>query len=959
LPYFESEKRSGATRRALSCVLLLATGLGAAHAQETRLTFTQLAGGYTGDAGQRQGANLHGVDDVVFDKAGNLYISQYEENRIRKVTPAGVVSTLVGGNTGFAGDGGAVASALINRPSAMAFDSKGNLFFADTGNHRVRRIDTHGVITTVVGNGALGPDSGNNIPAKNTALGLTLGLAIDEQDNLYISDLSGHRVYSVTPSGVFKQFAGNGTSGSAGDGGPATSAQLYEPNGIDLDAAGNLYIADAGNRRVRKVTTDGKIATVLSVSNGLVYPFDLGVDPAGNLWVPDYDCTMTKLQPNGIVQRFFSEAQKCGHSPDGTPLASALIGAGDGVAFDANGDLYFADVDNGRVAKIDLHDANLPVSTFAGRGAAWADGTAATSMAMSRINAIAVDGAFNVGISDWLYARLVRKLKAGRVSTILGTGSATLHDNGNENPPLETDLSLVTGIAAGPDGSFYVAERGRGLVFRVKPDGTMTVVAGGGSLQFAENAVATSVEIDVRNVAVDTQGNVYIADYEANRIYRVDTAGRIRTFAGNGATTRPTENVQATASSVPHPMYITLDEAGNVFYFDASQTIRKITLDGTVQTVAGFSSYESGTPPSGARLGDVISIAAGPYGLWFIANGQVRRITPTSKMYNQIETITGLPFIPTALAMKRNHLFVATENGRLMRATLPRRTANDFNADGKSDLAWRNIDGRNTIWLGADPTTQQAVETLSTEWKFVAQGDLNGDAQNDIVWRNTDTGFTTYWRSGVLGSPIPVSPEPGWVVAGVGDFDGDGSDDVFARNLDAGWAVIHYSGFYKEYLPSLPLQWQFAGVGDFDADGRDDVLWRNGVTGQNAIWLSGHPGGGKPIYSVPNTNWKVAAVADFTGDGVADILWRDMVAGTNTIWRSANAFDQQATNSVPNLQWTIATTGDYDGDGIYDIVWRNTASGANTIWKNGNGSTQKALMTVATTWSLVPYEGQP
>ena len=172
--------------RLLLCAALAALGMGSAVAQ-TQMSFQLIAGGWTGDGGQAKAANLHGAADVVFDKNGNLYVAQYSDNRIRKITPAGVITTVAGGNTGFGGDGGPANKALINRPQGLVFDAAGNLYFGDTNNRRVRRIAINGTISTVAGNGAY-VSSGDGGQAINAGLVFPGALAIDATGNLFISD---------------------------------------------------------------------------------------------------------------------------------------------------------------------------------------------------------------------------------------------------------------------------------------------------------------------------------------------------------------------------------------------------------------------------------------------------------------------------------------------------------------------------------------------------------------------------------------------------------------------------------------------------------------------------------------------------------------------------------------------------------------------------------------------------
>ena len=219
--------------------------------------------GFSGDGGPATSASLNLPLGVAVDSSSNLLIASQFNNRVRRVDAAtGVITTVAGNGTpGFSGDGGPATGASLRGPSGIAVDASGNLFIADAFNNRIRRVDgSTGVITTVVGNGTFG-FSGDGGPATNASLRFPVGVAVDASGNLFIADTSNRRVRRVdAATGVIDTVAGDGTSGFSGDGGPATSASLGGPSGVAVDASGNLFIADTGNDRIRKV---GGIAAVV------------------------------------------------------------------------------------------------------------------------------------------------------------------------------------------------------------------------------------------------------------------------------------------------------------------------------------------------------------------------------------------------------------------------------------------------------------------------------------------------------------------------------------------------------------------------------------------------------------------------------------------------------------------------------------------------------------------------
>ncbi|HEY1986261.1 MAG TPA: Ig-like domain repeat protein [Terracidiphilus sp.] len=262
---------------------------------------------YSGDNGAAVNATLNTPSGIAIDGAGNLYIADTGNNVVRKVAAStGKITTFAGNiNATALGDGGPATSANLNQPQGVTVDPAGNLFIADTNNHRIRRVDVNtGIINTVAGNGTTavngsGSYSGDNGPAIAAGLNFPFAVAFDAAGDMYIPDASNNRVRMVNTSGVITTFAGVGTVGNSGDGGPATSAGLWYPAGVIVDAAQNTYISDSQNNSIRKVSAaSGNISTVVfnskSFGNGgvstisLYGPRGLALDGSGNLFIADY-----------------------------------------------------------------------------------------------------------------------------------------------------------------------------------------------------------------------------------------------------------------------------------------------------------------------------------------------------------------------------------------------------------------------------------------------------------------------------------------------------------------------------------------------------------------------------------------------------------------------------------------------------------------------------------------------
>jgi sugar lactone lactonase YvrE len=319
---------------------------------------TTVAGnGLVGDNGPATSSQLNNPVGVALDAAGNVYMSDFYNNRIRKVS-SGVITTVAGiGTPGFSGDNGLATSAQLNGPIGVAVDSAGNLYIGDGGNNRIRKV-SNGVITTVAGNGTSG-FSGDNGPATAAQLNGPGAVAVDAAGNLYISEQGDNRVRKVS-GGVITSVAGNGTPGFSGDNGPATSAQLNLPLQIAVDAAGNVYITDEDNQRIRKVA-NGVITTVAgngtagfsgdsgpAISARLSFPQGVAVDSAGNLYVGDDGNSRIRKVSNGVIATVAGNGTP-GFSGDNGPATSAELDNPREVAADPTGNLYFVDAGNNRV----------------------------------------------------------------------------------------------------------------------------------------------------------------------------------------------------------------------------------------------------------------------------------------------------------------------------------------------------------------------------------------------------------------------------------------------------------------------------------------------------------------------------------------------------------------------------------------------------------------------------------
>src|SRR5271157_2356151 len=558
--------------------------------------------GFSGDGGPATGASLNHPLGVAVDSVGNLYIADSDNERIRKVS-GGTITTVAGnGTSGYSGDGGPATSASLWGPSGVAVDSAGNLYIGDMVNNRIRKV-SGGTITTVAGNGTSG-HSGDGGPATSASLYYPWGVAVDLAGNLYIADTYNAVIRKVS-GGTITTVAGGG-NGQLGDGGPATSASLNYPTGVALDSAGNLYIADADTQRIRKVS-GGTITTVAgngtygfsgdggpATSASLGGPRGVAVDSAGNLYMAEL-YNMRIRQVSGGTIKTFAGNGAFRYSGDGGPAASASLNYPTGVALDSAGNLYIADSSNNRIRGV----AGGTITTIAGNGFEnfSGDGGLATSASLSLPEGVAADSAGNLYIADSGNQR-IRKVSGGTITTIAGNGMQGF--SGDGGPATSASLTYPAGVAVDPAGNLYIADSYNNRIRKVS-GGTITTVAGNGAYGFSgDGGPATSASLYwPQGVAVDSAGNLYIADTGNQRIRKV-SGGTITTVAGNGAYRYSGDGGPATSASL-EPRGVSVDSAGNLYIADSwNSRIREVLAAKPAVQVStsslSFSAQATGAP---------------------------------------------------------------------------------------------------------------------------------------------------------------------------------------------------------------------------------------------------------------------------------------------------------------------------------------------------------------------------
>lgn len=608
-------------------------------------TITNLAGtgkrGRTGDGGPACAAELYWPKGIADDPNGNLYVAEVVGHRVRRIDAGGRISTVGGtGKRGFLGDGGPAVAAKLFRPEDVAADEFGAVFVADSWNHRIRRIDPAGRISTLAGTGEAGY-GGDGGPAAEAVLNEPRGVAVDRAGNIYVCDTKNHRIRRIDARGTIATIAGTGAPDHGGDGGPALKAMLNRPWNVATDARGSVYVVDRGNDRVRRIDADGIISTVAGTGQPgyagdrgpadraqLNRPSGVAVDRAGNLYVADTENGRVRRIDSGGTITTFAGGGDALHNGDRGPADKARIGRAQGLAVDASGNVYFADSYQHRVRRF------LPggrITTVAGTGEAGygGDGGPASAARLRSPTGVTADPNGSLYIADTGNRSVRRVSSSGLITTVVGTGRARAAFKGG--PPVTEGLRSFTTIAADGLGGFVVVAFNR--VWRIDRDGEATPVAGSGERGHAGDggpAVKASLD-EPSSVAADGAGNVYVA--EMHRVRRIDSAGVITTLAGTGVRGKGWEDPGWRKWDLDFPVDVAADRNGNVYFSDhIRHRIRKVDFYGEISTFAGTGARGEpgdGGPAEAACFDEPSGLVVGPDGSVYVADhrhNRVRRI---------------------------------------------------------------------------------------------------------------------------------------------------------------------------------------------------------------------------------------------------------------------------------------------------------------------------------------------
>jgi sugar lactone lactonase YvrE len=562
------------------------------------LSFTTLAGhsGQGAADGVTTAAGFKSPLGVAGDSAGNVYVADSGNHTIRRVTAAGVVTT-VAGLAGVSGStNGTNSGALFNRPNGVAVDNAGNLYVADTGNHLIRKITPGGGVTTLAG--TAGQSGSGNGTGTGAQFYYPEGVAVDAAGNVYVADTWNHAIRKITSAGSVTTFAGlPGTSGT--NNAVGTSARFYQPTGVAVDISGNVYVADSGNHTIRKITSGGSVTTLAGAplifgsldgtgTGALFYqPQSVAVDGSGYVYVADFwNQTVRQISPAGAVVTIAGAAGNSG-SVDGLNNGARFWGpAAVAVAGTNSVPVYVADSGNGIIRKLAHSGPNWDVSTLAGYASPGSNDGTQTGAQFYSPAGVAVDGAGNTFVAD-TFNHVIRKITpTGSVTTFAGLPRVSGTSDGT-GPAAR--FSGPQALAVDVSGFVYVADTSNHSIRKITPLGVVSTLAGTAGASGGANGSGANAQFYFpQSVAVDGSGTVFVADTWNHMIRKVTSGGVVSTLAGSVGNYGAADGTNGKAR-FHYPQGIVADSGGNLYVADSfNHVVRKITAAGSASTIAGL-----------------------------------------------------------------------------------------------------------------------------------------------------------------------------------------------------------------------------------------------------------------------------------------------------------------------------------------------------------------------------------
>jgi sugar lactone lactonase YvrE len=632
------------------CLCLLAGGpCGGLCAQDAAPAYYfSLLAGVTLDAGSVDGttgsgpvALLYRPEGVAVDSAGNVFVADTWNNRIRKISVNGNVST-VPGSVG--GPGYTAPFAIGN---GIAVDAAGTIYFTDDAHFLVCKLTADGVVTTVAGH--------FGIPVSMDGTGTAAefsnpqGIAVDAAGNLYVADATSNLIRKIAPGGVVTTLAGGSDVQGGSADGTGSAAQFNTPYGVAVDTKGNVYVADEESDTIRMVTPAGVVTTIAGTAGTqgsadgtgaaalFHYPVSVAVDAGGNVYVCDYGTSIIrKVGPGAVVTTLAGTAYRTG-SADGIGGAAEFYSPG-GVAVDAGGNVYVADTFNYTVRKISPSGSVGTIAGIAGQ-IGTADGGSPHAQ-FKQPTGVAVDAGGNVYVADTFNSTIRKIPPGGPVTTLAGQTGIQGGTDGAAGAAL---FGSPSGVAVDSGGNLYVSDFGTSSIRKVTAAGVVSTLAGTTGVAGSVDGTGTAAKFnEPGGIGVDASGNVYVADSANNTIRKITPGGVVTTLAGTAGVAGSADGT-GSGAKFNQPYGIAIDRSGNVYVGDINNnTIRKVTAAGVVTTFVGAAGVAGSTDGLGESAllnqpGGMAFDASGNLIFADTANGTIRIATPSGS----VTTIAG------------------------------------------------------------------------------------------------------------------------------------------------------------------------------------------------------------------------------------------------------------------------------------------------------------------------------
>ena len=582
---------------AVCAVLSCAAPSAFAQAQVYQWTnYAGMPGGIGSVDGTGSAARFYNPNGVAVDGSGNVYVADRLNHTIRKVTPAGVVSTLAGlaGNPG--SSDGTGSAARFYAPAGLAVDSSGNVYVADTYNSTIRMVTPSGVVSTLVGlAGSRGSSDGTGNAAR---FYYPFGVAMDSSGKLYVADTDNNTIRMVAPGGVVSTLAGLAGSSGSSDG-TGSAARFNGPFGVTVDASGNVYVADTHNNTLRKVTPGGVVTTLAgqvgssgsSDGTGTAARFNLpcgvAVDSSGYVYVVDtYNNTLRVVSPGGVVATIAGRAGYEGFS-DGAGSV-ARFNAPQGVAVYGLGKSYIADTNNGKIRK---EVPAVMLSTI--------------SAGFSQPTGVAADSSGNGYVADTGNNIIGKVTPSGVVSTLAGMAGPFGGSGSSDGTGSAARFNSPSGVAVDASGNLYIADTGNHTIRMITPGGVVTTLSGLAGSSGSNDGTGSAARFNnPKGVAVDGSGNLYVSDTGNHTIRMVTPGGVVTTIGGTSGVADGADGIGA-AAKFSQPFGITVSSTGTLFVADSNNN--RISMGVVVPVPIPVTVAASSTSSTGATLNGTVN----------------------------------------------------------------------------------------------------------------------------------------------------------------------------------------------------------------------------------------------------------------------------------------------------------------------------------------------------------------